>query len=82
MDTDSKPFQLGMLKELLKKSSRVTAVYDKAQTDPSLFLLSNGESAFNLIGCALKKKFNDGKYYMGKVTQVIPPDDDEAPGAA
>ena len=81
VDIDTKPFQLGMLKELLKESYRVTAVYDKAQVDPDAFILPNGDSAFNYIGSKTRKLFPDGLWYEGIVQRIVPPEDDEDPAA-
>ena len=77
VDPSTKPFQLGMLKELMKKSYLVTAVYDKAQIDPSAFILPSGDSAFNYIGLKVRKKFDDGLWYEGVVQTVVPVEDDE-----
>lgn len=80
VDYSTKPFQMGMLTELLKKSARVTSVYDKAHVDPQTFIMKNGESAFNFIGQRVLKEF-DSTVYRGRVTRVIPPEDDEAQDA-
>jgi hypothetical protein len=81
VDLETRPFQLGLLRELLKRSSRVTGVYDKASVDPATFVLPNGESAFNYLGLSVRKKFPDGKWYHGKVVEIIAPEDDESSSA-
>lgn len=67
VDYSTKPFQLGMLKELLKQSALVTATHDQALVNPNIYLLKNGESALNYIGQWVKKSF-DGEWFRGRVT--------------
>ena len=55
-------------------------MYDKVHVDPDVFILPSKESAFNLLGHAVRKKFGK-KYYCGRVVDVVPPDDDEEPEA-
>ena len=80
IDDESKPFQLGLVKELLQKSSRITAVYDKAQIDPQSFVTPAGDSAFSYVGRIVQKEFDDG-LYAGKVLRIIAPEDDDVSDA-
>jgi len=78
VDDSSKPFQLGLLRELLKRSSLVTGVYDHAMVDPSAFILPTGESAWNYLGLRVMKQFSDGNFYGGQIINLIPPEADES----
>jgi hypothetical protein len=78
VDDATKPFQQGLLVELMKKSHLITSMWGKAAVDPEQFLLPNGESAFNYVGREIRKTFDDGITYTGKVIQIVPPDDDES----
>jgi len=49
VDTDTKPFHIGLLKELLKQLSRVTGLDDKLAINPDALLLPDGSSALNLL---------------------------------
>ena len=81
VDDSSKPFQLGLLRELLKRSSLVTGVYDHAMVDPGAFILPTGESAWNYLGLRVMKQFADGNFYGGQIINLIPPEADESASA-
>ncbi|MGA0840423.1 MAG: hypothetical protein ACO3P1_11075, partial [Pseudomonadales bacterium] len=76
VDHTSKPFQIGLITEMLSRSKRVTSVFDRASVDPSVFVLPSGESALSYIGARVRNTFG-GQMYRGRVHRVIPPEEDE-----